>query len=231
MRQFIRDNLLKKDGLICHDGNVPEEDETFKCYNRTLDCITLAGIITPCFAHACGHELQTKSLKDLQPLIVAQIDNLLQEVNQKEDFSSQISSTQAELEQIDIKRIAPFKKYQQYQPNQYGSLSNRSNNYNRNLSYSQRHPPLKMKESRSFIKKCAICKAAGEPFIGHDISSYKNVPFDEKQKVIQSYSLDVDYSAEEEDDNPEFFRTNQCGLLYRCQPFSSSSKPVASNKF
>ena len=73
-------------------------------------------------ANVFGHELQKKSLKDLQPLIVAQIDNLLQEVNQKEDFSSQISSTQAELEQIDIKRIAPFKKYQQYRPNQYGVI-------------------------------------------------------------------------------------------------------------
>ena len=145
--------------------------------------------------------------------MVAQIDNLLQEVNQKEDFSSQISSTQAELEQIDIKRIAPFKKYQQYRPNQYGSLSNRSNNYHRNLFYSQRHPPLKTKQSRSFIKKCAICKAAGEPFIGHDISGCKNAPFDEKQKVIQSYSLNVDYSAEEVDDNPEFFHIDQCGLL------------------
>ena len=31
--------------------------------------------------------------------------------------------------------------------------------------------------------------------------------------MIQSYSLNVDYSAEEEDDNPEFFHTDQCGLL------------------
>ena len=31
--------------------------------------------------------------------------------------------------------------------------------------------------------------------------------------MMQSYSLNVDYSAEEEDDNPEFFHTDQCGLL------------------
>ena len=217
MRQFIRDNLLKKDGLICHDGNVPEEDETLSATTERLIVLRWLELLHPALpmhvANVFGHELQTKSLKDLQPLIVVQIDNLLQEVNQKEDFSSQISSTQAELEQIDIKRIAPFKKYQQYRPNHYGSLSDRSNNYNRNLSYSQRNPPLKMKQSRRFITKCAICKAAGEPFVGHDISGCKNVPFDEKQKVIQSYSLNVDYSAEEKDDNPEFFHTDQCGLL------------------
>ena len=167
MRQFIRGNLLKKDGLICHDGNVPEEDETLSATTERLIVLRWLELLHPALpmhvANVFAHELQTKSLKDLQPLIVAQIDNLLQEVNQKEDFSSQISSTQAEFEQIDIKRIAPFKKYQQYRPNHYGSLSNRSNNYNRNLSYSQRNPPFKTKQSRRFITKCAICKAAGEP--------------------------------------------------------------------
>ena len=98
MRQFIRDNLLKKDGLICHDGNVPEEDETLSATTECLIVLRWLELLHPALpmhvANVFGHELQKKSLKDLQPLIVAQIDNLLQEVNQKEDFSSQISSTQ-----------------------------------------------------------------------------------------------------------------------------------------
>ena len=42
------------------------------------------------------------------------------------------------------------------------------------------------------IKTCTICKAAGEPFTGHDTSQCRNITPHDKQKFVKSHSFGIE---------------------------------------
>ena len=78
MRQFIRDNLLLSSGhIIYHDGKLPSADEKLSPTTERLIVLRWLEILHPTLpahiANVFAHDLQTKSLKDIQPRISEQI--------------------------------------------------------------------------------------------------------------------------------------------------------------
>ena len=89
LRQFIRDNLLLSSGKIQHDGAVPSRDEVLSPTTERLIVLRWLEILHPCLpshvAHVFAQDLQTKSLKDLQPRINEQIEDLLIQAQNKSE--------------------------------------------------------------------------------------------------------------------------------------------------
>ena len=81
MRQFIRDNLLLSTGKISHDGKIPAADEKLSPTTERLVVLRWLEILHPQLpnqvAKVFSHDLRRESLKDLQPLILEQIDDLI----------------------------------------------------------------------------------------------------------------------------------------------------------
>ena len=89
MRQFIRDNLLTKNSNLKHDDCFATEDETLSPTAERLVVLRWLDLLhSPLpnhIANVFSHELQNHSLKDIQLLVVTQINSLLNDVIQKED--------------------------------------------------------------------------------------------------------------------------------------------------
>ena len=87
MKQFIRDNLLLSSGKIQHDGKIPTKNEILSPTTERLNVLRWLEVLHPQLpAHVSNvfsQDLQTKSLKDLQPRICEQIDDLLRQVEDK----------------------------------------------------------------------------------------------------------------------------------------------------
>ena len=87
MRQFIRDNLLLSTGKINHDGKVPTTSETLSPTVERLIVLRWMELLHPSLPKQVGkvfsHELRTKSLKDLQPQILEQVDDLIYQADKE----------------------------------------------------------------------------------------------------------------------------------------------------
>ena len=83
MHQFVRDNLLLSSGRINHDGKVPSADESFSPTTERLVVLRWLEVLHPALSNhvANTQDLQTRSLKDLQPQLAEQIDDLLRQVD------------------------------------------------------------------------------------------------------------------------------------------------------
>ena len=86
MRQFMRDNLLHSSGKIAHDGKVPSTNEKMSPTTERLVVLRWLELLHPRLPDHIGKvfssDLRTKSLKDLQPQIMDQIEDLLREVDE-----------------------------------------------------------------------------------------------------------------------------------------------------
>ena len=191
LRQFIRDNLLKNDSNIQHDGKVPKNDESMSPTTERLIVPRWLELLHPALpqhvANVFNHDLQSKSLKDLQPQIVSQIEHLSSDVGKKDHFDSHIGLTHSFAEDANVKHINPSRYFPQtHQIRRPSNNLSRFNSY-RNFQYGKRTslPPLT-------IKKCTICKAVGEPFIANDTSQCPNITPHDRQKFVKSHCLDTE---------------------------------------
>ena len=89
MRQFIRDNLLLSSGKITHDGNVPSTDERMTPTTERLVVLRWLEVLHPrlpeLVSKVFSNELRSKSLKDLHPQILEQVDDLLCQIEQQKE--------------------------------------------------------------------------------------------------------------------------------------------------
>ena len=89
MKQFLRDNLLLSSGKIEHDGKIPTTNEILSPTTERLNVLRWLVVLHPNLpnhvSNVFSQDLQTKSLKDLQPRICEQIDDLLRQVEDKAD--------------------------------------------------------------------------------------------------------------------------------------------------
>ena len=87
MKQYIRDNLLLSSGKIEHDGKIPTKSETLSPTTERLVVLRWLEVLHPQLPHHVSNvfsqDLQSKSLKDLQPRICEQIDDLLRQVEDR----------------------------------------------------------------------------------------------------------------------------------------------------
>ena len=91
LRQFIRDSLLTKNSNLKHDDRIATEDETLSPTTERLIVLRWLELLHPSLpnhiANVFSHELQNHTLIDIQPLVVTQVDSLLNDGHKKKRTS------------------------------------------------------------------------------------------------------------------------------------------------
>ena len=197
MRQFIRDNLLLSSGKIKHNGKVPTTDEKLSPTTERLIVLRWLQILHPALpghvANVFAHDLQTKSLKDLQPQIAEQIDDLLHQVDQKENLDVSFS-------RLSTRRGPRYSSSDAHRSQDRYSFNHSQSRTNSRYPDSSRKF-VSNKVSSSTAKKCHACKSVGEPFIGHSIYNCPNVSEKDRASLIKSFSLEID-TPDDDDISP-----------------------------
>ena len=199
MRQFVRDNLLLSTGKIQFDGKIPTKDEVFSPTTERFIVLRWLELLHPLLPNhiskVFAHDLQTRSLKDLQPRISEQIDDLLRQIQDKDD------KLEASLAYSKVR----------YHPRSYNYPRNGRENFNTRQFESGNHnsnyPPKKhftQHTKKNTIQKCEACRSVGEPFIGHTTYTCPNIAPNDRSNTLKSLSLEVD----EESFHPEYFENS-----------------------
>ena len=187
MKQFIRDNLLLSSGKIEHDGKVPTTNETLSPTTERLNVLRWLHVLHPSLpmhvSNVFSQDLQTKSLKDLQPRICEQVDDLLRQVEDKLETNESVSAS-----------YSKFNRSGQYQRPQVPKQHSFQKSFQkpRSNTLPGNFPPNR----RARLKTCDICKSLNLPFVGHDIHLCPNVSPDDRATVMKSFSVEL---GEEED--------------------------------
>ena len=180
----LEDNLITVESGIIHDGAAPTEDEVLSPTAERLAVyiwMTLIDQRLPDFvARQYAHDLQTKSIKEIQPLIVDNMESLLAGINAEENI--QISYTSA----------SRSKRYQSNTPFKSNS---------RGQGGSSMKPSVKPK------KVCILCKAAGRNYEGHDLSACWHLSKIDKLEISKALKVEIE-EEEASDDNGEDILTS-----------------------
>ena len=188
MKQFIRDNLLLSSGKIEHDGKVPSTNETLSPTTERLNVLRWLEVLNPNLpkhvANTFAQDLQTKSLKDLQPRICEQIDDLLRQVADKEDADDNVSASYSRFKKSHYQRPPQVSR----QPFQKVTQKPRSNTMPENF----------VQGRKARFKMCEVCKSLGFPFVGHDIQSCPNISPADRSGVLKSFAVELDDGDEYE---------------------------------
>ena len=140
----LEDNLLTVESGILHDGVAPTEDEVLSPTAERLAVYIWMNLIDnrlPDFvARQYAHDLQTKSIKEIQPMIVDNMESLIAGIAAEDDV--QISYTRSNSNRS--RPGAPFS------PNYKG--------------------PNKPQAESKGKKSCIVCKLTGRRHEGHDLA-------------------------------------------------------------
>ena len=182
----LEDNLITISSGIEHDGAVATVDEVLSPTAERLAVfhwLTLIDERLPAYvARTYAQDLQSRSLKDIQPRISENMDAILADINSQDAISVQYTQSQGR------KR------------NSYANFSNRkhqaSNNTKKNLAGKKPSHPE---------RSCAICSAAGRPSTGHDINKCWFISKFDKMQIAKACRVMVseDFDSEEESDSDD----------------------------
>ena len=230
MKQFIRDNLLLSSGKIEHDGKVPTTNETLSPTTERLNVLRWLYVLHPNLpmhvSNVYSQELQTKSLKDLQPRICEQVDDLLRQVEEKLETNEGVSAS-----------YSRFNRSGQYQRPQVPKQHSFQKSFQKPRSNTL---PGNFPQNRKVrFKACDICKSLNLPFVGHDTHLCPNVSPDDRASVMKSFSVDLgeeenfddfptEYEVEEEyfDDAPSAQNQNDAHEVVNIQRVSVMRSPA-----
>jgi hypothetical protein len=179
----LESNLLTvASGLNYHGSEVAADEEMSPTTERLAVYLwlTLIDARLPAYiSRVYAHDLQTQSLKDIQPQLSDSMDSLLQDLATQEEISVQYSST----------KRRPFQRKPSYRHESNPSHRSESKPWNRN-------------ESKPFnSKSCTLCQAAGRPHQGHDISKCWFISKFEKLQIAKALQVEVNDYSDFEDDN------------------------------
>ena len=133
-------------------------------------------------------DLRSKSLKDLQPQILEQVDDLLHQIDQRQD-NSEASLLYTNLSSRHGN--AP-KRPRKWGGNQnYSKSDSESQNYSQHSQQRRKFVRREAMDQQIKVKKCDACKAVGEPFIGHTIQNCKNISLRDRQSMLQAFNLNI----------------------------------------
>ena len=116
--------IILSSGKIEHDGKIPTTNETLSPTTERLNVLRWLEVLHPSLpnhvSNVFSQDLQTKSLKDLQPTICEQIDDLLRQVDEKCD-NENVSASYSRFTSGDQRY--PQKRFQQdYQKSNFNLL-------------------------------------------------------------------------------------------------------------
>ncbi len=163
----IDDNLLTAGCNITHDGEriTANEDLSPTCERLTVYLwLSLIDQRLPAYiGRVYAHDLQTKSLKDVQPQICVSMDSLLAELNSQEDV------------QVSLSRSS----FQRGKNRQWTS---------RQKQQIQQRPPQSNKQ-----KQCILCKSAGRTtYLGHDVTDCWHISKFDRLEMTRTLQVCVD---------------------------------------
>ena len=164
----LYDNLLSVDSNLTFDGVLYNGNEDMSPSTERLAVFLWLHYIDerlPMYvARVYAHDLQTKSLKDMQPIISQNMESLLIELASQEDI-----------------KLA------------YTSGSNNSRNQSR-FSRRSSNPNYNKRQTSSNTKICVFCKACKKPYTGHDVSNCWALARFNKTDIVDALMADVDYA-------------------------------------
>ena len=172
----IEDNLLTTESGIVHDGAaITQNEEISPSCERLLVYLWLALVddrLPAYVSRVYAHDLQSKSLKDVQPQICQAMDSLLAELNAQEDVQVNRS--------FQRNRFPPRSaKYQsRRQLPQQQLMVQQQNNQHQNPSTKP--------------KSCILCKSAGRPHTGHDLANCWFISKFDKLEISRTLQVTVD---------------------------------------
>ncbi len=189
MKQFIRDNLLLSSGKIEHDGKIPTSNEHLSPTTERLNVLRWLEVLHPSLpnhvSNVFSQDLQTKSLKDLQPRICEQIDDLLRNIEDK-GHDENLSAS-----------------YSRFNSSNHHKRRKQFSHDNYKKSYNNQQPPFQKPRSNTLpsnvtsnqiskFKTCEVCRSLNLPFVGHNIYSCPNVSPSDRAAVLKSCAIEVE---------------------------------------
>ena len=181
----LDDNLLTTDSGIEHDGaRIAANEELTPTCERLAVYLWLNLIdqrLPGYVARTYSHDLQKQSLKDLQPRICDAMDSLLAELQSQEDI------------QVNFSRSSYNSNNNNYRGNK-GSRSNNRNSFQRQLRTRAQQRP---QGSSTMPKDCILCKTAGRPSQGHNISSCWYVSKADRLDMVKAFQISVEFDDDE----------------------------------
>ena len=183
----LEDNLLTTDSDITYEGEPVDENEelTPTCERLAvyLWLILIDKRLPTYIMRVYSHDLQTMSLKDLQPQICDAMDSLLAEINNQEDIQT-----------INFSRSS------------YNNRNNNSRPFSNRTSSSRnddRSQQVRFKLPTEQRKECVICKAAGKNSVGHTVATCWQISKADKLQIAKALQVSVQHDEDpSEDCNP-----------------------------
>ena len=186
----LEDNLLTTDSGLTHDGAAVTENEEMSPTVERLAVylwLNLIDVRLPShIARVYAHDLQSKSLKEIQPQICDAMNSLLAEMNAQDEVSVNVARS-------------TFGHRRRMNNNNSNNFSNRNSNNNgfRSNNRFGNNPPGHAQQNPK-PKNCILCRSAGRPYQGHDTSTCWFISKFDKMDIVQAFQLDV----EDEFDTP-----------------------------
>lgn len=207
LMHHIHDNTLRKDGQLTYNGkNVQKNEEITPTVERLviLRWLELMDTRLPSLvARTFSHELQTRTLKDIQPQISSSIDSFLGELKQADvqanfmQVHEGLEVLQEELE-VQASRVN-FKRPQSTQDSTWQKKGG--------FKQSQTSRSNQQKSSGSKLQ-CRLCRAEGRRYLGHSMANCGYIGNHEKRNMVKSYKVDASHPDEEYDPSEDVQNLN-----------------------
>lgn len=203
----MQDNLLCSGSRLKHNGSVPVNNEEMSPTVERLVVLRWMELIHPSLPslvqRTFAHDLQTMTLKDLQPQIVDALDGFLEELRQDDVRASRVfmptSSNRGSrrFQRDNRKSISRRSQYSQHAAGGVDELPSQ------NCAQSSRPIPAhfsRTPKNANPIQSCRVCRAEGRPYVGHNYFSCDYVSKAEKRNTAVAHQVHVDEESDVEDD-------------------------------
>ena len=175
----LTDNLLKASGTIQHNKSIPTCDEDISPTVERLAVLRWLELIDSrlpmLVARTFATDLQTRTLKDLQPLIANAMDSLLEQLQSEDTQACRLQSLT--LEEPQVARVTrPQRPYIRSAPKP------------RTNPGSSRFGNNKGRHSNPRRLFCNYCQGWNRPPQGHSMATCRYISDADKQDVAQSVS-------------------------------------------
>ena len=239
----LEDNLLTRDSGLQHDGAAVTQDEEMSPTVERLAVYLWLNLIDSRLpshiARVYAHDLQTKSLKDIQPQICDAMSSLLADMNAQDEVS--VNYTRSTLGN---RRRFNNNNYNYNNNNNNNNNDNNNNNNNnnsngnrsangnngpsgnRNFHSNSNSRPQGAPQQRQRPKQCVLCRSAGRAFQGHDISTCWFISKFDKMDIIDAFQVNVvDEEGDECEDTRNLDHTSHDASC--CQAVTTEAQPSA----